>query len=133
MTAPVSSHPLGFVELYVSGVGRIGRRMFIPSIAGAIAAFELYQRWVPLWLKWGTGWAAYPVLMCLAASVLSKRLHDVGRTGWWSAAPILAYPLIRPWPEGIVGGIAFGIVLWFAGWLATQPGEAAFNRFGEPG
>ena len=128
MTAPVTSRPLGLVELYVSGVGRIGRRVFVPSIAGAIAAFELYER-TP-W-HWITGWVAYPILMCMAASVLSKRLHDLGKAGWWSALPILAYPWIRPWPEGIFGGIAFAVVLWFAGWLALTPGEARFNRFGE--
>lgn len=129
----VASRPLGLVELYVSGVGRIGRLVFIASVAGAIAVFELYQHLTPLWLKWASGWAVYPMLICMASSVLSKRLHDVGRAGWWAALPILAYPLIRPWPEGITGGVAFGIVLWFAGWLALQPGEARFNRFGERG
>lgn len=127
MTAAVSSRPLGLIELYVSGVGRIGRRVFIAAIAGAVAAFELYER-TPWRLI--TGWIAYPLLMCMAASVLSKRLHDLGKAGWWSALPIFAYPLIRPWPEGILGGIAFAIVLWFAGWLALSPGEKRFNRFG---
>lgn len=133
MTAVVSSHPVGMVELFISGVGRIGRTTFVLAMVVVQSAFEFYQHATPLWLKWATGWAAYPILMCMAASVLSKRLHDVGRAGWWSALPILAYPLIRPWPEGLVGGIAFGIVLWFAAWLALQPGEARFNRFGERG
>lgn len=130
MPEAVSSHPLSLIELYISGVGRIGRLVFIPSVLGAIAAFELYER-TPWRLI--TGWVAYPVLMCLAASVLSKRLHDLGKAGWWSALPILAYPWIRPWPDGIVGGIAFAIVLWFAGWLVLTPGEARFNRFGQKG
>jgi uncharacterized membrane protein YhaH (DUF805 family) len=130
MVEAVTSRPLSIVELYVSGVGRIGRMVFIPSILGVVAAFEFYER-TPWRLI--TGWAAYPVLICMAASVLSKRLHDLGRAGWWSALPIFAYPLIRPWPEGILGGIAFGIVLWYAAWLSLWPGEVGFNRFGERG
>ncbi len=117
------------VELFISGVGRIGRVVFVPAIALVIALFELYQRAGSL-VHWITGWIAYPVLMCMAASILSKRLHDRGKAGWWSALPIFAYPLIRPWPEGIVGGVAFGIVLWVLAELALWPGEPRFNRFG---
>jgi uncharacterized membrane protein YhaH (DUF805 family) len=125
-------HPFHPVELYVSGVGRIGRRVFIPALAVVIAIVELYQRAGSL-AHWLTGWAVYPVLICAAASVLSKRLHDVGRAGWWSAFPILAYPWIRPWPEGVFGGLCLGVVLWFALSLALRPGQAAFNRFGPRG
>ncbi len=117
------------VELYVSGVGRIGRLVFVPALAVVIAAYELYQRAGSL-AHWLTGWAVYPLLLCAAASILSKRLHDLGRAGWWSALPILAYPWIRPWPEGIFPGICFGIVLWFGVGLALWPGERTFNRFG---
>ena len=117
------------VELYVSGAGRIGRRVFVPALIVAILAFELYERAPPL-AHWLTGWAVYPVLMCAAASVLSKRLHDRGQAGWWSALPILAYPWIRPWPEGLFGGICLGIVLWYGVILAVAPGQKSFNRFG---
>ena len=127
-----SARSWSLVELYVSGVGRIGRRVFIPALAVVIAAFKLYQRTGSL-AHWITGWAAYPVLICAAASILSKRLHDFGKAGWWSALPILAYPWIRPWPEGIAGGICLGIVLWFGLWLALWPGEPRFNRFGPKG
>ena len=120
------------VELYVSGVGRIGRRVFVPAIIPVILAFELYERTGSL-VHWITGWVAYPVLICAAASILSKRLHDRGRAGWWSALPILAYPWIRPWPEGIFGGICLGIVLWYAVGLSLWPGERGFNRFGPRG
>lgn len=124
--------PFNLVELYVSGVGRIGRRVFVPALAGVVLAYELYERAGAL-VHWITGWVVYPVLMCAAASVLSKRLHDRGQAGWWAAMPILAYPWIRPWPEGVAGGIALGIVLWFAAVLALGPGERGFNRFGPRG
>jgi uncharacterized membrane protein YhaH (DUF805 family) len=120
---------LDLVELYVSGVGRIGRRVFVPALAGVILAFELYERLGAL-VHWITGWVVYPVLICAAASVLSKRLHDRGQAGWWSALPILAYPWIRPWPEGIFGGICLGVVLWSVIGLAVAPGDKSFNRFG---
>jgi len=120
------------VELYVSGVGRIGRLVFVPALALVILAFELYQRAGSL-AHWLTGWAVYPVLICAAASVLSKRLHDRGLAGWWSALPILSYPWIRPWPDGIFGGICLGVVLWFGFALALLPGQRDFNRFGPKG
>ncbi len=120
---------LDLVELFVSGVGRIGRVRFLFALAAVIAAFELYQRMGAL-AHWITGWVVYPILICAAASILSKRLHDRGRAGWWSAAPILAYPWIRPWPEGIFGGLCLGVVLWFGVGLTLWPGEARFNRFG---
>ncbi len=120
------------VELYVSGVGRIGRLVFVPALALVILAFELYERAGSL-VHWTTGWVVYPIMMCAAASVLSKRLHDFGRAGWWSALPILAYPWIRPWPEGIFGGTCLGVVLWFGVGLALWPGQNGFNRFGPRG
>ncbi len=129
MTARPSFDP---VELYVSGVGRIGRLVFFPAIALVIAAFELYERAGAL-AHWITGWVVYPVLVCAAASILSKRLHDFGRAGWWAFLPVLAYPWIRPWPEGVFGGVCLGIVLWFGVWLALWPGDRGFNRFGPSG
>lgn len=123
---------LDLVELYVSGVGRIGRGVFVAAIAGVILAFELYQR-LPGLAHWITGWAVYPILICAAASILSKRLHDFGRAGWWSAFPILAYPWIRPWPEGLWAGICLGVVLWYGVWLTLWPGQREFNRFGPRG
>jgi len=120
------------IELYVSGVGRIGRRVFVPALALLILVFELYARAGSL-IHWVSGWAVYPVLACAAASILSKRLHDRGLAGWWSALPILAYPWIRPWPQGIFGGICLGVVLWFAVALTLFPGQPGFNRFGPRG
>ena len=132
MSGVVTSHVLGPLDLFVSGVGRIGRRVFIPSILAVVLVFEFYER-APALVHWLTGWVVYPVLMCAAASVLAKRLHDRGRSGWWSALPILAYPWIRPWPEAIFGGICLGIVLWYGIGLSLWPGQKAFNRFGERG
>jgi len=129
----LSDHPpLRPIELYVSGVGRVGRRLFAPSLGLVIIVFELYQRSGSI-ARWLTGWAIYPLVICAAASVLSKRLHDVGKAGWWSALPIMAYPWIRPWPEGLWGGLCLGVVLWFAAWLSLWPGERRFNRFGPQG
>lgn len=124
--------PFDFVELFISGVGRIGRLVFLPAMAVVIAAFEFYQRAGAL-AHWITGWVVYPVLVCAAASILSKRLHDFGRAGWWAFLPVLAYPWIRPWPEGVFGGLCLGVVLWFGVWLALWPGNRGFNRFGPRG
>jgi uncharacterized membrane protein YhaH (DUF805 family) len=53
------------------------------------------------------------LLPSLAVSV--RRLHDIGRTGWW----VLIY---------LVPVVGLLVLLW---WY-TRPGEAGANRFGPP-
>ena len=118
-------------ELYVSGGGRIGRRVFVPALALVILAFELYQRLGSL-VHWITGWAVYPVLICAAASVLSKRLHDRGRSGWWAALVLLALALVWPEFRGGWAVLATPVMIWAVVELGLMAGEQGANRFGPP-
>ena len=115
------------------GSGRSGRVEFWLALTVVWAAFELYAALGAL-VHWITGWVAWPALLVAASSVLSRRLHDRGRSGWWSAFPMAAYLVCRPWPEGVPGGIALGVLLGFGLSLALEPGDRGFNRFGpQPG
>ena len=67
-----------------------------------------------------------------AACVLSKRLHDRGRAGWWAAFPLWAFAVAWPAPHGVFGAIASLILVAAVVDLGVLPGQPAFNRFGPP-
>ena len=67
-------------------------------------------------------------LPSIAAEV--RRLHDVGRAGWWILMPIIIAPLgylIRP-ELAILALIGYLVILW---WLVL-PGSDEVNMYGEP-
>lgn len=75
------------------------------------------------------------VMLCPYASSLTRRLHDVGLSGWWVAAAFAASLVtssLAAIPEfewtRFIGGAAF-LLLFIA---AALPGQKAANRFGEP-
>ncbi|WP_026437950.1 DUF805 domain-containing protein [Acidovorax sp. JHL-9] len=53
-------------------------------------------------------------LLLPALAVGTRRLHDIGRTGWWQLL--------------LLSGIGFLVLLYW--WV--QPGEASSNTYGEP-
>ncbi|MFZ3125466.1 MAG: DUF805 domain-containing protein [Acidovorax sp.] len=53
-------------------------------------------------------------LLLPALAVGTRRLHDIGRTGWWQLL--------------LLTGIGFLVLLYW--WV--QPGEASANSYGEP-
>ena len=53
-------------------------------------------------------------LLLPALAVGARRLHDIGRTGWWQLL--------------LLSGIGFLVLLYW--WV--QPGEGAGNIYGEP-
>ena len=53
-------------------------------------------------------------LLLPARAVGARRLHDIGRTGWWQLL--------------LLSGIGFLVLLYW--WV--QPGEGAGNIYGEP-
>ena len=60
-----------------------------------------------------TGIASLSLLLP-ALAVGARRLHDIGRTGWWQLL--------------LLSGIGFLVLLYW--WV--QPGEGAGNIYGEP-
>ena len=82
------------------------------------------------------GWLVYPTLLFSGACLVSKRLHDLGRAGWWGFLIVWAViefgmrveashsPIT---PLGYLAGlilVATEIVLVFI------PGQRGQNRFG---
>jgi uncharacterized membrane protein YhaH (DUF805 family) len=140
-------------SLFFTADGRIGRQAFwigwlmllgVHVVAGAI----------PL-IGWALGLAALYASVCL----YTKRLHDMGRTGWWQVLPIVLGPVLiigsaisigfgallanltnagDAWALAGVGGlfvslaIAFVVMIGFTLWVGTAEGQPGENQYGEP-
>ncbi len=119
-------------ELFVSSSGRMSHAPFIAGLAVLIGLFWLYDLHVGGWMRTATGWMVDLLLFFSACCLLSKRLHDRGRAGWWAGLALLAFHLAWPRPEGVVGWVALVLVAAFAVDLVALPGQASHNRFGPP-
>ena len=62
--------------------------------------------------------------------VLSQRLHDRGRSGWWSGLILLAFALAWPQPLTLLDWFAAAALVLVAFDLVVLPGQKAFNRYG---
>jgi uncharacterized membrane protein YhaH (DUF805 family) len=120
-------------ELFFSADGRAPRA---PSWIAAVILLALgatYDNFAPPTLHWITGWFVYPPLFYSGACVLSKRLHDRGRSGWWAALVLIALVAVWPEPGRAFGPLAFlfGVALvWATIELGVMPGELGANRYG---
>ncbi len=120
-------------ELFFSADGRSPRT---PSWIAAVILLVLgatYDSFAPPALHWITGWFVYPPLFYSGACVLSKRLHDRGRSGWWAALVLVATVAVWPEPGRTFGPLAFPfalVVIWAAIELGVMPGELGANRYG---
>ncbi len=113
--------------------GRVGRIGFVLKISTLIAILMIYDvaaRGAGVRLL--TGWLVNWPLFFSAACVLSQRLHDQGRTGWWGAPILLAFCLSRPAAHGVPGVIELAVIVATQLWLGFVPGEPGFNRYGPP-
>lgn len=121
---------IGWTELFLSAAGRLARTPFWVASAILIAVAALYEAWVPATLHWLTGWFVYPGLLYMGACVLSKRLHDRGRSGWWAALVLFALVAVWPTPHGFGAFLFVLILIWAAIELGVMQGEDGANRFG---
>lgn len=117
-------------ELLLSSTGRLSRAAFLASAAFLLALAAVYEYGLaePLGLR--AGWVVYPLLLFPTACILSKRLHDRGRAGWW--AFLVVWALVEAWPRPVntFGYVAlFVLAVTFVD-LGLMPGEAGQNRFG---
>ena len=62
--------------------------------------------------------------------MLSKRLHDRGRSGWWAALILAAVVAVWPHPAGFLDFLFFLVLVWAFVELAVMPGEQGANRYG---
>ena len=122
---------MGFSEMFLSANGRAPR---LPSLVAAVVLLglaALYEALVEgLLPRLLTGWLVYPVLIYCGACVLSKRLHDRGRSGWWAALILLSIAACWPHPIGFFDFPFFLVLIWAVVELAVMPGEMGANRYG---
>jgi uncharacterized membrane protein YhaH (DUF805 family) len=121
---------MGFAELLFSAQGRAPRLPSVTAAAVLLVSVALYEAFANSAVHWITGWVVYPALFYMAACVLSKRLHDRGRSGWWAAAVLVSIVAVRPHPAGFLDFVFFLVLVWAAVELAMLPGEQGANRYG---
>lgn len=117
-------------ELFFSGAGRISRAPFLIAAAILVTTAAVYEAVVGPTLHWITGWFVYPALFFCGACVLSKRLHDRGRSGWWAALILFAMVAVWPEPVGFFDFLFALVLVWATVELGMLPGEQGFNRYG---
>ncbi|MBN9320427.1 MAG: DUF805 domain-containing protein [Caulobacterales bacterium] len=123
------SGQVDLAELLLSSTGRLARGAFLIVAAVLIGLTALYEATPPT-LHLLTGWFVYPALLFVGACVLSKRLHDRGRSGWWSAVILLAVIIVWPAPRGFFDFVFSLVLIWAVIELGVMPGEPGANRFG---
>ena len=135
MSAAGATPPFQIADFLFNASGRSGRWAYV---VGQLAPAVLLQPLAmmphgPLWTAWAWigGFASYVVMGTLTA----RRLHDLGRAGWWFAwiSALFAVALMPKPPALTTLSLATAVVAFLAmAVLAAIPGEAAFNRFGPP-
>ena len=116
-------------ELLFSAQGRLSRTPFLAA-AMILLILALLERALPSVLHWITGWVVYPALFFCGACVLSKRLHDRGRSGWWAALTLLAVAAVWPTLHPVAAVVAAPVLVWTLVELGLLAGEQGANRFG---
>ena len=117
-------------ELFFSAAGRAARGPSLLAAAILIGIAALYEAIVGTTLHWLTGGFIYPALIYCGACVLSKRLHDRGRSGWWAALILFAIVAVWPQPTGFFDFLFVVVLIWAGVELGAMLGEAGTNRYG---
>ena len=141
-------------SLFFTADGRIGREAFWIGwlmLLGANAVSHL----IPVF-GWALALAAFFASVCL----YTKRLHDMGRSGWWQLLPLLFGPVVvgacalsvggsailsafndnfAPWAMMATIGsllaslaLAMVVAIGFTIWVGISEGQPGENRYGEP-
>lgn len=116
------------VDLFLNSTGRVGRFRFVLGAACLIGAWAVTDLLLPI-----PGWLHALVAAALTYCgfcVLSQRLHDRGRSGWWSGLILATFALAWPPLLTPLSGVATAALALIAFDLAVLPGQKAFNRYG---
>lgn len=118
-------------KLFFSAEGRIGRQEFWLGWLALFAIVTLTS-WIPL-----IGFLVWVVNVYCKVCIYSKRLHDMGRSGWlqiWTYVPfavatalsiyaiiglIFAGVALREWPGLIAAGAVSGILIAGLSWIVA--------------
>ena len=117
-------------ELFLSSNGRLARTPFLIASAVVVGVAVFYEAIANYTLHWLTGWFVYPVLLFTGACLLSKRLHDRGRSGWWSMLILIAVVAVWLQPEHFLDFLFSLVILWSVVELGVMGGEQGANRYG---
>ncbi len=121
------------VDLFLNSTGRVGRFRFVLGAACLIGAWAVTDLLLPI-PAWIHALVAAALVYC-GFCVLSQRLHDRGRSGWWSGLILAAFalawpPLLTPLSLTPLSGVATAALALIAFDLAVLTGQKAFNRYG---
>ncbi len=118
------------LELFFSSSGRLSRAPFLAGMGCVLGAVWLYDRWVGAGVRLATGWVVLAVLLFSGCCLVSRRLHDLGRAGWW--AGLLWVLFLAAWPLSVLPArqLCAAVLAMCAVVLCTMPGRAGPNRFG---
>jgi uncharacterized membrane protein YhaH (DUF805 family) len=119
-----------WAELFLSSNGRLARTPFLIAAGVLIGVAVLYEAIAGYTLHWLTGWLVYPALLFSGACVLSKRLHDRGRSGWWALLILVAVVAVWPQPEHFLDFLFSLVLIWAIVELGVMGGEQGANRYG---
>jgi uncharacterized membrane protein YhaH (DUF805 family) len=140
--------------LFLSPEGRIGRQAFWIGWL-VLLGVNVAVGWVPL-----VGHVIWLGTVYCSVCIHTKRLHDMGQTGWWQILPIVFGPIlimgsalsigVLPAIAALTNGepelsaltalggffvscfIAFAIWLAFTLWVGCSSGQAGDNKYGPP-
>ena len=121
---------MDLVELMLSSTGRIGRVPFLIAGGVLLALAEAYQRLARPALPGWAAWLVYAAVLFSTACLLSKRLHDRGRAGWWAFVPVIAIWIAWPAPHDMIAWAACAVLAAVLVDLGLAPGQPGRNRFG---
>jgi uncharacterized membrane protein YhaH (DUF805 family) len=118
-----------WTDFFLSASGRIARGPFLIASAVLLGFAILYE--LPgMTVHLLTGWLVYPPLLFFSTCVLSKRLHDRGKSGWWAALILLSVVAVWPSPRHVLDFLFAAVVVWTIIELGVMPGEQGANRYG---
>ncbi len=115
--------------LFFSSSGRLARFPFLIGVGAVLVLLLLFENAMPSILRELTAFVFYPGLMFSSACLLSKRLHDRGRSGWWAALVLLAFALVWPTPSGL-RSLFLIVIIWSVVELGVMTSEEGGNRYG---
>jgi uncharacterized membrane protein YhaH (DUF805 family) len=120
---------IDWFEIFFSSSGRVGAVRFTIAASLLLLLLGVYDSTIKGAMAW-LSFIVYVPLLFSGACVLSKRLHDRGRSGWWSAVILLAVAMVWPGPEGFLDFVAVLVLVWAVIDLCIMPGERGNNRYG---
>lgn len=105
--------------LFLSPEGRIGRQAFWIGWL-VLLGVNVVAGWLPV-----IGWAISLATIYSSVCIHSKRLHDMGQTGWWQVLPWVLGPVL------VFGAIAsVGISAIMTGFHDGEPTAALLASIG---